>query len=96
MIFEILNIFIRSIFTLFIPGFVLSWALFPERYKIDYLERIVMSFGLSLGVVYLIVFYLNFLFGIKINFQNTMLIIIAITIIGCISYIVRLEKSVKI
>lgn len=50
-------------FLLFIPGYVLIFALFPARKTdrgIDTLERIVLSFGLSIAVVPLIGLLLNY------------------------------------
>lgn len=50
-------------FILFIPGYVLVFALFPARKTdrgIDTLERIVLSFGLSIAVVPLIGLVLNY------------------------------------
>jgi len=50
-------------FLLFIPGYVLVFALFPTRTTdrgIDTLERVVLSFGLSIAVVPLIGLLLNY------------------------------------
>ena len=50
-------------FLLFIPGYVLVFALFPARKTdrgIDTLERIILSFGLSIAVVPLIGLLLNY------------------------------------
>jgi uncharacterized membrane protein len=50
-------------FLLFIPGYVLVFALFPARKTdrgIDALERLVLSFGLSIAVVPLIGLLLNY------------------------------------
>ena len=50
-------------FILFIPGYVLIFALFPTRKTdrgINLLERITLSFGFSLAIVSLIGFGLNY------------------------------------
>ncbi|HVQ00974.1 MAG TPA: DUF1616 domain-containing protein [Candidatus Thermoplasmatota archaeon] len=50
-------------FLLFVPGYVLVFALFPARKTdrgIDTLERVVLSFGLSIAVVPLIGLLLNY------------------------------------
>lgn len=44
----------------FIPGYVAMRALFPEREALDAAELVLFSFGLSLAVVALIGFALNF------------------------------------
>jgi len=89
-----------SLYLLFLPGFILTYIFFPktkefskERQKnsIDWIERIALSFGLSIAIVPLTVFYLNLL-GIKITFINTFLIILAIVIILSIILAVRLKR----
>ena len=47
-------------FILFIPGYVLVFALFPKRDDIDVIERIALSFGLSIAVVPLVGLALNY------------------------------------
>lgn len=62
---EILFFIFSILFTLFLPGFCLSYLFFSEK-EIDVLERIALSIGLSLAVVPLIVFYGNII-GIRIT-----------------------------
>jgi len=51
---------------LFLPGYFLIAALFPKYSDIDFIERMVLSLGLSIAVVPLIAFGLNFTpFGIR-------------------------------
>jgi len=57
---------IGSIFVLFIPGFAWTFAFF-EKNEIDAIERIALSFGLSIALVPLTIFYLNYLFTARIH-----------------------------
>ena len=69
-----------SVYVLFLPGLVLTFAFFKGK-EIDVLERIALSFALSIAVVPLSVFYLN-LVGMKINILNAGLVIAFIILAG--------------
>ncbi|MFW5704386.1 MAG: DUF1616 domain-containing protein [Nanoarchaeota archaeon] len=84
--FESLRIVFGSILVLFLPGYVIS-SLFFNSSEIDILEKIALSFGLSIAVVPLVSFYFNFFLGFKINVLNILLIISGI--IG-VSFLVKL------
>jgi uncharacterized membrane protein len=45
---------------LFIPGYCIVAALYPNDFDIDFLERILLSFGLSIALVPFIIIWLNF------------------------------------
>jgi uncharacterized membrane protein len=62
---------IGAFYILFMPGFALSY-LFFARGKVDVVERIALSFALSVAVVPLVTFYLN-LVGVKIKFWSVFL-----------------------
>ena len=64
--------FLRVVFgipvILFIPGYALIAALFPKRTDIDGIERVALSFGLSIAVVPLIGLALNYTpWGIRLD-----------------------------
>jgi uncharacterized membrane protein len=53
-------------FVLFLPGYALIAALFPRKSDLDGIERVALSFGLSIAVVPLIGLILNYTpFGIR-------------------------------
>lgn len=52
-------------FILFFPGYTLIAALFPRRESLSNIERLALSFGLSLAVVPLICLLLNYLWEIS-------------------------------
>ena len=74
------------IIVFFLPGF--AWTLVFFK-KINLLERIALSFGLSIALVTLCILALNVLLGIRINGLNSLLIIIIITIIPVALYYLK-------
>ena len=88
---ESFRIVFGSIYVLFLPGFILSYVFFPktkefdskreEKGEIDWIERIALSFALSIAVVPLVVFYLN-LIGVKINLLDSFLTILGIIVVS--------------
>jgi uncharacterized membrane protein len=56
------------VFVLFLPGYAATAALFPENDHIDGIERVALSFGLSIAIVPLIGLALNFTpWGIRLD-----------------------------
>ena len=79
-ILELLKIIFVYVFVLFLPG--LTWSfIFFKKGEIDVIERISLSFGLSIALVPMIVFWLNWLLKIKINILNVTAVILGL--IGC-------------
>lgn len=69
-----------SAFLLFLPGVVLSFAFFKKD-PIDLIERLTLSFVLSITTLPLLVFYLNLL-GLKISALSTTLVAALIIVVG--------------
>ena len=84
----------------FLPGFAWTFIFFKSK-SINVIERVALSFGLSMAVVTLSIFALNVLFGTRITGLNSVLVIIAIIIIPVVFYYLnrlirsRLLKSKK-
>jgi uncharacterized membrane protein len=72
---------VGALYMLFLPGFFVSF-LFFARGAIDVIERVALSFALSVAIVPLLVFYLNLL-GIKIR-TWTVVAEVAIVIVAAI------------
>ena len=71
------------IFVLFIPGYTLTAALFPKRDSLDAVQRVALSFGLSIAVVPLIGLILNYTpWGISVNSILTSLLAFIIVTAG--------------
>jgi uncharacterized membrane protein len=105
-----LRIVFGSIYVLFLPGFIISFIFFPktkpfeendiedkQSNAIDWIERIALSFALSIAIVPLAVFYLN-LIGMKINLLNSSLTILGIILISCgiLYYKIKKKKNQKL
>jgi len=88
---ESFRIIFGSVYVLFLPGFVLSYVFFPKtkefessdrnKGSIDWIERVALSFALSIAIVPLVVFYLN-LIGVRINALNSFFSVLGIVAVG--------------
>ena len=74
------------ILVFFLPGFAWTLVFFKQ---IKFIERIVLSFGLSIAIVTLSILALNLLLGISITGLNSLLIIVVVTIIPILIYYLR-------
>ena len=83
-----LRLFFGGLFVLFVPGFAWSYVFFTKK-NIDWIERVALSFGLSIALVPLCVFWLNFLLHVKITLLNTSLIVCGLTAIPVVYIIIR-------
>ena len=77
------RIFFGSVFVLVVPGLAWSYVLFARR-QIDHIERVALSFGLSVALVPLAVFWLNWLFQMKITLLNTSLVVCGLTAVALV------------
>jgi uncharacterized membrane protein len=80
---EVLRLICGGIFVLVAPGLAWSYAFFARK-NIDRIERLALSFGLSIALVPLAVFWLNWLFDMKITLLNTSLTVIGLIIIAVV------------
>jgi len=83
-------------FILFIPGYLLIYTLFPKQNKeIDFIERIALSFGLSIAIVPLIGLGLNYTpFGITLSSVLSANLIF-ILIMAALSYLRWLQTPIR-
>jgi uncharacterized membrane protein len=83
-----LKIFFGTIFILFVPGFVWSFVFVFKR-EIDWLERIVLSFGLSIAMVSLSILWLNWLFHVRMTLLNISIIVCALIVMPTVYILIR-------
>ena len=74
------------IFVFFLPGFAWTLVFFKQ---INVIERLALSFGLSIAVVTLSLLSLSKLIGVRITGFNSALIIIVITIVPIALYYLK-------
>jgi uncharacterized membrane protein len=83
-----LRLFFGGLFVLFLPGLAWSYVFFARK-NIDWIERLALSFGLSIALVPLSVFWLNWLFHMKITLLNTSLTVCGLVIIAGVYILAR-------
>ena len=83
---SLLRAILGFILVFFLPGF--AWTLVFFR-RINVIERIALSFGLSIAVVTLSILALNKLVGVRITGFNSVLIIIGVTIVPVVIYYLK-------
>jgi uncharacterized membrane protein len=71
-----------------LPGFAWTLVFFNGR-QINLIERLAISFGLSLALVTLSILALNWLIGMGITGLNAVLVIGAITVVPLVLYFLR-------
>ncbi len=80
-----LRVVLGLVFILFLPGYVIVSALFPKAEDLDTIERVALSFGLSIAVVPLIGLMLNYTpWGIRLEpiLASLFVLIVSISIIA--------------
>jgi uncharacterized membrane protein len=83
----VVQIALGLIFALFFPGYTLLAALFPKRDDLDGVQRLALSFGLSIAVVILIGVFLNYTpWGIRLYPVVVSLLALIITMSGVAWY----------
>ena len=97
MIFSIIRIILGLSFTLFIPGYLLSLILFR---KLKIIERICLSFGLSVVIVVFFAFFLTLISNITnakgITTFSVWLSLLTVSIIFIILIFAKYKKISKI
>ncbi len=73
----VLRLIFGTLFVLFLPGLAWSFVFFKKE-EIDAIERTALSFGLSIAIVPLSVFWLNYFIGVKITLLNVSVIILTL------------------
>ena len=81
---------IAFLLVFFLPGFCWTLFLFSKR-QINRLERIALSFGLSISLVTLIIYAANRIWKIKITGTNSLFIILLLILVALVSYYIKIS-----
>lgn len=82
------RVILGFILVFFLPGFTWTLVFFSSK-QINIVERLALSFGLSIALVTLSILALNKLVGMRITGFNAVLTIVAITAIPVVFYYLR-------
>lgn len=85
---EIVRLIFGGLFVLFVPGLAWSYVFFLRK-NIDWIERLALAFGLSIALVPLSVFWLNWLFDMKITLASTSLTVGGLVVIAAALVLAR-------
>ncbi len=86
---EILRVIFGFILVLFVPGFALSWALFPAREDLSDIERLAYTFVLSLLSVILGVLFWDVKMGLPVTTENILIVIGMIVAFSAVIYAIQ-------
>ena len=80
---SIIRAILGFVLVFFLPGF--AWTIIFFR-KIKVIERIALSFALSIVVVTLSLLFMNRLVGLSITGSNSVMVIVAVTVLPIAAY----------
>ncbi|MFC2004714.1 DUF1616 domain-containing protein [Chloroflexota bacterium] len=86
----IIRAIIGFVLVFFLPGF--AWTLIFFK-QIKVIERIGLSFGLSIAIVTLSILFSNMLFGIRITGFNSLVVICVITVLPLVIFYINKNIS---
>ena len=92
----VLRAVLGFVYVLFIPGFAASWAVYPRKDELSSIERVGLSFGLSLALSTLPVMFLNYL-GVPMTEASVFLIILGVIVVcGVLAFVrgMQVKRSV--
>jgi uncharacterized membrane protein len=98
MIIELLRAVTGLALILFIPGYALTWALYPRWDDLDIYKRIAFSFALSISLVMIFMLFIDLVLGIDITPINIVTSIFFLTLFFLLIWRVHLfiiNKNLK-
>lgn len=78
------------ILLLFVPGYALTWVLYPVREEAPFIERIALSSVLSVVGVMISVLFADIFLGVDVTPVNIVIVSLLITLLAAIGWKARL------
>ncbi|MBN1195558.1 MAG: DUF1616 domain-containing protein [Methanomicrobiaceae archaeon] len=70
----------------FVPGYALSWAIFPRRDRVPLVDRIALSFVLSIIGVIAAVLFIDIVLGVETTAVNLVIAVIVLTVLAAVAW----------
>jgi uncharacterized membrane protein len=81
------------ILILFVPGYALTWALYSTREELDFIERIALSFVLSIVSVMISVLFADIFLGIDVTPPNIVIVITIVTALAALAWLLQVTYA---
>ncbi|MBI2415249.1 MAG: DUF1616 domain-containing protein [Candidatus Kerfeldbacteria bacterium] len=91
-IFAITYLTIGIVYGLFLYGFSWTWAMYPQTNELPWLDRCIISFGISLTLQPLIIYLLHVTILLAPSLEGVWFIDLTTTVITIIVYAVRRQS----
>jgi uncharacterized membrane protein len=95
---SITRAFFGFLLILFIPGYAVIWALFPNKSKLPGVERIALSFVTSVGLTIIIALSLDLILGVDTTpFNLTLALLLVALLCGSLGILIHyIQPKAKI
>jgi len=84
----IISVMIDVFLVILIPGFLISWALFPKKENLRMSERLAMSLGLGL-LPMLLLMIMNMALEVKVTFLTDLIVLLLVSIVAVVVFLYR-------
>ncbi|KQC03128.1 MAG: hypothetical protein APR53_00030 [Methanoculleus sp. SDB] len=74
----------------FVPGFALSWAIFPRSDRVPLVNRLALSFVLSIIGVIATVLFIDIVLGVETTTGNIVIAVILLTVLAAVAWKVQI------
>ena len=94
--FSILRVAFGLAFLFFIPGFALTWALYVTKDEIAIINRLALSFVLSLATAMLSTLFLDSVIGVDTTPLNIVITLVIFSVLMVLIWEIRLQLGTNV